>query len=204
MSTQPSAGAAMALLEGNQEIATHGRAVARVAIRIAAAIGLDEPSQAQIGTAAGLHDIGKLPIPPETLAKPGPLTPDEWAQVRLHPVLGEQMLFGEGLGEIAGWVRCHHERPDGRGYHDGLTTRAIPLESRIIAVADAYDAMVSERPYSSAISDSAAREELLRAAGTQFDSNVVAAFLGLRFRRRSWRRTARAGSAPAGAFHAVA
>jgi HD-GYP domain-containing protein (c-di-GMP phosphodiesterase class II) len=199
MSFEPNARAAIALLEGNEEIATHGRAVARIAVRIAAAIGLDEPTQARIGTAAGLHDIGKLPISPETLAKPGALTPDEWAQVRLHPVLGEQMLFSEGLAEIAGWVRCHHERPDGRGYPDGLATGAIPLESLIIAVADAYDAMVSERPYSSALSDSAAREELLRAAGTQFDSKIVGAFLGLRFHRRSWHQTA-----PAGSFHAVA
>lgn len=190
---------AMALVASNPDIATHGRAVARIAIRIAEALGCDRAEQARIRTAAGLHDIGKLPIPPETLDKPGPLDAEEWAQVRLHPVLGEQMLLSEGLGDIAPWVRCHHERPDGGGYPDGLVDGTIPLQSRIIAVADAYDAMVTERPYSAAISDRAAREELLRASGTQFDSKVVSAFLGLRFRRRPWHRAAGAGT-----FHAMA
>jgi HD-GYP domain-containing protein (c-di-GMP phosphodiesterase class II) len=199
MTVNGSANGAMTLLEGNLEIAAHGRAVARVALQIASALGLDQPAQTRIETAAGLHDIGKLPIPPETLAKPGPLSPDEWAQVRLHPVLGAQMLASEGLDEIAGWVRCHHERPDGLGYPDGLEAGAIPFESRIIAVADAYDAMVSDRPYSSALSDAVAREELLRGSGTQFDSRIVSTFLGLRFRRRSWRR-----ATPADSFHAVA
>ena len=174
------ADAAMSLLEGNQDVATHGREVARIATRVAYALGLGEQARAAVGVAAALHDIGKVPISAEILNKPGPLSLEEWTQVRLHPVLGAQLLMAEGLGEFAPWVRSHHERPDGSGYPDGLEGDAIPLQSRIIAVADAYDAMVSERPYATALSEVAARQELLRGSGTQFDRRVVAAFLGAR------------------------
>ena len=189
---------AMALLGSNPEVAAHGRSVARIAVRIAAAIGLSAHEQDKLRVAAGLHDLGKVPMPDETLKKPGPLDAEEWAQVRLHPIFGEQLLLSAGLDEIAPWVRSHHERPDGRGYPDGLTGDAIPLQSRIIAVGDAYDAMVSDRPYSPAISGSAARHELVRASGTQFDAWLVETFLELSAGRR-WTRRFR----PSRVAHAV-
>lgn len=155
----------------------HGEAVAELAYRTALAIGLDERKAARIRLAAFLHDIGKVEISDHVLLKPGPLTVDEWAQIRLHPVLGEQILTGEGLGDIAPWVRSHHERHDGLGYPDGLTGSVIPLEARIIAVAEAYDAMVQAQPFSRPIPPAEARAELRREAGFQFDPGVVAAFL---------------------------
>ena len=170
---------AMLLLGSDPDVAAHGRAVARIALRIADALRIEGRERELLGLAAGLHDVGKLPVPDETLRKPGPLKSSEWVQVRLHPVFGEQLLVSAGLGEIASWVRHHHERPDGLGYPDGLSTDAIPLQSRIIALGDAYDAMVSERPYSAALSPRAARDELVRGAGTQFDARVVEAFLAL-------------------------
>ena len=190
---------AMLLLGSNPEVAAHGRAVARIAVRIADQVGLDTRAREMVGVAAGLHDLGKVPMPDETLDKPGPLDEHEWAQVRLHPIFGEQLLVSAGFAEIAPWVRHHHERPDGCGYPDGLRGDAIPLQSRIIAVSDAYDAMVSERPYSSALSRRAAREELMRGSGTQFDSRIVAAFLQLPL-DRPWTRRFR----PARALHAAA
>jgi HD-GYP domain-containing protein (c-di-GMP phosphodiesterase class II) len=177
----------MVLLGPCPEVAAHGRAVARTAVAIGAALGLSEPERVALGMAAGLHDLGKLSIPAATLDKPGPLDPDEWAQIRLHPVAGQQLLISAGLNEIAPWVRSHHERPDGSGYPDGLKGEDVPLQSRIIAVADAFDAMVSDRPYRPALGVAGAREELVRSSGTQFDGRVVGAFLGLDGMRR-WRR----------------
>lgn len=190
---------AMLLLGSDPEVAAHGRATARIAMRIADQLGLGARDREMVGVAAGLHDLGKLPMPDETLDKPGPLDEQEWAQVRLHPIVGEQLVVSVGFVEIAPWVRHHHERPDGSGYPDGLEGDAIPLQSRIIAVGDAYDAMVSQRPYSSALSQAAAREELLRGSDTQFDAGIVTAFLQLRF-DRPWARRFRT----ARALHAVA
>ena len=109
----------------------HGRGTARVAIDAALALGFSERSAGRIGLAAALHDIGKKLISERILNKPGPLSPDEWTQIRLHPILGEQMLVGEGLLDIAPWVRSHHERVDGLGYPDGLFGDQIPVESRL-------------------------------------------------------------------------
>jgi HD-GYP domain-containing protein (c-di-GMP phosphodiesterase class II) len=190
---------AMLLLGADPEVAAHGRAVARIAVRIADKLGLGARDREMVAVAAGLHDLGKVPMPDQTLDKPGPLDDEEWAQVRLHPIVGEQLLVSAGFGEIAPWVRHHHERPDGSGYPDHLSGDAIPLQSRIIAVGDAYDAMVSERPYSSALSQSQAREELVRGCGTQFDARIVTAFLQVHL-DRPWTRRFR----PARVLHAVA
>ena len=183
---------AMVLLGSSPEMAGHGRSVARIAVRMAESLGLSEREQELVGLAAALHDLGKMPVPDATLNKPGPLNSKEWAQVRLHPILGEQLLVSVGLEQIAPWVRSHHERPDGLGYPDGLRGDAIPLQSRIIAVADAFDAMVSERPYSAALSYPAAREELVRGTGSQFDHRMVEAFLRLPVARPWIRRFDRA------------
>jgi HD-GYP domain-containing protein (c-di-GMP phosphodiesterase class II) len=159
------------------EAALHGRGTARVAIDAALALGFSRQAAGRIGLAAALHDIGKKLISERILSKPGPLEPDEWTQIRLHPVLGEQMLMAEGLLDIAPWVRSHHERVDGLGYPDGLFGEQIPIEARLLACADAYDAMTSHRSYQAAIRPGQAREEMALAAGTQFCPKVLAAVL---------------------------
>ena len=161
----------------NLEIVGHGRSVAGHAARIGRELGYRPAALAGLRLAALLHDIGKLAVPERILAKPGELDPMEWAQVRCHPAVGARMLRADGYEEIATWVRAHHERPDGLGYPDRLRREEIPYEALILSVADAYDAMVADRPYSAAMSADDAREELRRGAGTQFDAEVVSAFL---------------------------
>jgi HD-GYP domain-containing protein (c-di-GMP phosphodiesterase class II) len=124
-----------------------------------------------------LHDIGKVGIPDVVLQKVAPLDGGERAEMQTHCELGSRLLSGAGLDDIASWVLAHHERPDGLGYPAGLTGSEIPLEARILAVADAYEAMVVDRLYRPGIGPEEARAELERAAGTQFDAEVVAAFV---------------------------
>jgi ribonuclease P protein subunit RPR2 len=137
---------------------------------------LDDPS-----TEYGflLHDVGKIGIPDEVLRKPRPLAPAEERLMRTHTLLGEQMLSGIGFlqGEGLRVVRSHHERWDGRGYPDGLAREQIPLGARIFAVADTLDAITNARPYRQAGTWAAARTEIFHNAGTQFDPDVVDAFL---------------------------
>jgi HD-GYP domain-containing protein (c-di-GMP phosphodiesterase class II) len=132
----------------------------------------------ELARAAALHDIGKVGIPDAILAKPGPLDAEEWDFIRQHTVLGERILSAApALRPVAGIVRATHERWDGRGYPDGLCGNDIPLAARIIAVCDAYEAIITDRCYRSAQTPEAAREELTRQASHQFDPVVVAAFL---------------------------
>ncbi|MEZ4531960.1 MAG: HD domain-containing phosphohydrolase [Thermomicrobiales bacterium] len=146
--------------------------------------------RALIIDAAWLHDIGKLTIAPETLNKPGPLTDAEWIEMRDHPGRGADFLnLSPGLRQLAPFVRHHHERNDGTGYPDGLAGSDIPLGARLIGVADAYDAMISWRPYRAPRSETDARAELRRCSGSQFDPDVVALFLDVVSLPRSQRRT---------------
>jgi HD-GYP domain-containing protein (c-di-GMP phosphodiesterase class II) len=131
----------------------------------------------RIRAAGVLHDIGKLGVADAILFKPGTLTVDEWAEIRRHSELGARILAHANLPDIAAWVLAHHERMDGHGYPNGLAGEAIPLEARILAVADAYEAMTAERAYRCAMAPDAAQRELRRAAGGQFDPVVVDAFL---------------------------
>ena len=126
-----------------------------------------------------LHDIGKIGIPDAILHKPGPLSEEEWAVMRLHPEIGQKILTQAGgvFLSLASIVVAHHERWDGRGYPAGLAHESIPLAARILTVIDSYDAMTSRRVYRNAMSPLAAREELKRCAGSQYDPDVVAAFL---------------------------
>ena len=126
-----------------------------------------------------MHDIGKLATPKAILHKTGPLTDDEWVIMREHTVVGERMLdrVGGYLRDVGKVVRSSHERVDGTGYPDGLVGEAIPLASRLIAVADAYDAMTTSRPYRAALPRDTAVAELRANAGTQFDMAVVVAAL---------------------------
>jgi HD-GYP domain-containing protein (c-di-GMP phosphodiesterase class II) len=125
-----------------------------------------------------LHDAGKVGVPERILGKPGPLTAAEWRVMRTHPLIGYQMVasipFLKNCGEI---VRCHHEMFDGAGYPAGLKREEIPLPARVFSVVDAFDAMTTDRPYRAAMSTERAMAELGRMAGTQFDPDVVAAFL---------------------------
>lgn len=158
--------------------ARHARTVGRFASETAAALGLPDERVERIQAAGVLHDLGKLGIADAILHKPGPLTDEEWREMRRHPEVGARILEHAGLRDIARWVGQHHERIDGQGYPLGLAGEEISLEARILAVADAYEAMISDRPYRTGMSVEDARGELLRCRGTQFDQRVVEAFLG--------------------------
>ena len=161
----------------DQYTAGHSAAVAVYARDIAARLGLSEDEQ-QIAHLCGLvHDIGKVGLPAGLLEKPGALTLEERRHMEKHSAIGERILAKvDDYSEIAKIVRHHHERMDGNGYPDRLSGSEIPLVSRIIAVADAYNAMTSGRPYRDAMPSRVARFRLAQAAGTQFDTTVVAAF----------------------------
>jgi putative nucleotidyltransferase with HDIG domain len=157
--------------------AGHSAAVAVYGRDIAARMGLPEDQQRLVHLCGLVHDIGKIGLPPGLLEKPGALTLEERRQMEEHSVIGERILARvEDYSEIADIVRHHHERIDGNGYPDGIAGEDIPLLSRIIAVADAYDAMTSDRPYRDAMPSQVARMRLAQAVGSQFDVSVVAAF----------------------------
>ncbi|HEX6712128.1 MAG TPA: diguanylate cyclase [Thermoleophilaceae bacterium] len=157
----------------------HSENVAAYAVALGRALGLDGDHIVRLRQAAQFHDIGKVAVSSAILNKPAPLTPDEMAEMRLHPAVGATMLLHAGLRDEAHWIRCHHEQVDGRGYPNGLRGDAIPLESRIILVADAFEAMTSDRPYSGGVTVEAALDELRVCAGTQFDPDVVDALVDL-------------------------
>jgi putative nucleotidyltransferase with HDIG domain len=170
--------ALVATLDARDEYsAGHSAAVAAYARDIAERMGLSVEEQ-QLAHLCGLvHDIGKVGLPPGLLEKPGPLTLEERSQMEAHAAIGERILRNvDTYAEIASVVRHHHERVDGEGYPDRLRREEIPILSRIISVADAYDAMTSNRPYRNAMPPHVARLRLARAVESQFDTAVVAAF----------------------------
>lgn len=172
------ASALIATLDARDEYtAGHSAAVAIYSRDIAARMGLPEEVQEQAYLCGLVHDIGKIGLPAGLLEKPGALTLEERRQMQEHSAIGERILRNvDAYSEIATVVRHHHERIDGQGYPDGLAGDDIPLLSRIIAVADAYNAMTSSRPYRDAMSSSTARHRLAQAVGSQLDTAVVAAF----------------------------
>jgi diguanylate cyclase (GGDEF)-like protein/putative nucleotidyltransferase with HDIG domain len=159
--------------------ARHSETVGRYAELMARELGLPEQHVGRVRLAGLLHDVGKVGVPDAILRKPGSLTEEERAVILRHPELGAQILQHPSLADVQAWVAAHHERPDGTGYPCGLSGDALPLEARIVAVADAYEAMTSDRSYRDAIGHVRARNELRRHAGTQFDAGVVAAFLSV-------------------------
>jgi diguanylate cyclase (GGDEF)-like protein/putative nucleotidyltransferase with HDIG domain len=155
----------------------HSQAVARYAAMIAREFGLPTERVERVRLAGILHDVGMVEVPGSILDKPGPLSDEEWEIVKRHPATGAQMLEDHGLADAGAWVLAHHERPDGLGYPLGVRGGAIPLEARILSVADAYEAMTTSRPYRPPLSRQLARTELVRLSGTRFDGRVVDAFL---------------------------
>jgi putative nucleotidyltransferase with HDIG domain len=161
----------------NLETGEHCRQLGVLSERMAAVLGLDEREQMTIRIGGYLHDIGKIGIADAVLLKPGKLTESEMAEMRRHSEIGAAILeVHEAMQDIADIVRHHHERWDGRGYPDALVARSIPLGGRIIAVADAFSAMVTDRIYRPALPLDRAWEELHAHAGTQFDPEIVAVF----------------------------
>jgi HD-GYP domain-containing protein (c-di-GMP phosphodiesterase class II) len=154
----------------------HSQSVGELATRVGARLGLRGMQLRLLSLAARLHDVGKLAVPDAILHKPGPLSEDEWLRMRRHSGVGADMLLDvPGLEPVAPLVRWHHERPDGRGYPDGIAGDDIPVISRIVGVCDALEAMSVERPYRPALPAEAALAELREGSGSQFDPEVVAA-----------------------------
>jgi len=152
----------------------HSERVADLTYRIALGCGWAEDRALALREAALVHDVGKIGIPDAVLRKPGALTPDEYAQVTAHAELGAAIVAEVLSDEQVAWVRHHHERIDGAGYPSGISDAAIPEGARILATADAWDAMTADRPYRSALSRSEALAECTRVAGTQLDPGAVA------------------------------
>jgi len=155
----------------------HCHAVGRYAEITATQLGLPTEQVERVRLAGVVHDVGKIGVSDRVLAKPGPLDADEWREMRTHPEIGARLLAHSEFDDLRAWVLAHHERPDGRGYPNRLAGAEIPLEARIVAVADAFEAMTADRAYRSALGEEAARAELEAGAGTQFDADVVSAFL---------------------------
>jgi HD-GYP domain-containing protein (c-di-GMP phosphodiesterase class II) len=156
----------------------HSARVSTLALSVGRRLELDTTRLEALRLAGMLHDVGKLVIPDAVLRKPGPLTAGERAEVETHPEVGARLvgLIRSVRAALPG-VLFHHERWDGLGYPTRLAGAEIPLEARILAVVDSYDAMTSDRPYRSALSAHAAAEEVGRCAGSQFDPDVALAFL---------------------------
>ena len=177
-STQTAAALVQVLAEQSDAHPDRADDVAQMATRTAQALGLESHVVRAVGLAGALRNIGNAAIPDSVLSKPDALDEAEQQFVRRHTVIGERILVAApSLAGVAAIVRSTHERIDGKGYPDGLAGGDIPIAARIVAVADAFDAMTSERPYRPAMSNAAAIAELKRCAGTQFDDDVVRAFL---------------------------
>jgi len=168
------------LAERDRATCSHSRATGEWTRRLAEAMGFDAEASTFIELCAVLHDIGKIGTPDAVLFKPGPLTDDEWATMREHSAAGERILEQiPSLARCAPIVRAHHERYDGAGYPDRRAGNDIPIEARIVAVADAFHAMISDRPYRRAIAPRAALTILAEGRGTQWDPDAVDAMMGL-------------------------
>ena len=165
-------------LEERDQAQGHGARVATLAEPVAQRLGWEPERLATLRFGAHVHDIGKLVVRRSVLRKPGPLTSAEEIEIRVHPRAGATLVLPlRGAWLALPYVLFHHERWDGLGYPSGLSGRSIPLEARLIAVADAFDAMTSARPYNTARSPERALAEIARCAGTQFDPTLAELFL---------------------------
>jgi diguanylate cyclase (GGDEF)-like protein len=155
----------------------HSRRVAHLAGIAARELGIPAEKVERIELAGSLHDIGTIGVPESILRKRGPLTPEERSEIRRHPIIGADILGSASFLDIRDWVLHHHEQPDSGGYPSGLSAEEIPFEARILAVAEAYEAMTNDRSYRPSLGAREARTELRRGAGTKFDGKVVDALL---------------------------
>jgi putative nucleotidyltransferase with HDIG domain len=157
----------------------HCKGVVSLALEVADALGLDARQKRNVEFGALLHDVGKIAIPNEIINKQGALDEREWAIIKTHTIEGQKMLerIGGVMRDVGRIVRASHERWDGAGYPDGLSGQAIPIEARIIAACDAFNAMTTTRSYRKAMPLSAAIAELTHCAGSQFDPDVVSGLL---------------------------
>ncbi len=170
--------AALAARDGYTGV--HSEAVVEQAAAVARRMGLSEEEVAYVEQVALLHDIGKIGVGDAILNKPGPLNDAEWQVMKMHPVIGGEIVAStEGLAYLAPAVRAEHERWDGKGYPDGLSGEGIPTASRIVLVSDAFHAMMSDRPYRKALGIEAALGELEKNAASQFCPRTVEAFVGM-------------------------
>ena len=159
----------------------HSEDVLAYSLQIAAGLGLDEDARQTVAVAALLHDVGKVGVPDAVLRKPGRLSDLELKAIQQHPVMGAAIVGAvPGFAETLDAVRHHHERWDGKGYPSGLRGAEIPLIARLMAVADAYSAMTTDRPYRNGMTEAAALAILQDGAGTQWDPACVEAFLNTR------------------------
>lgn len=167
---------ALGLKVKDRESRSHNIRVARLCVHIGREMSMSAPELRVLARAGLLHDIGKLGIPPEVLEKHSPLDESEWLLMRMHPEMGLTLLdrAGQSSREVLA-VLYHHERLDGSGYPYGLKAEAIPIEARIVAVADTYDALTSDRPYRLACSRADARRVLVEEASTRLDERAVSA-----------------------------
>ena len=155
----------------------HSHTVGRYSELMARELGFEQERVERVRLAGVLHDIGKIGISDRLLSKPGPLDADEWQEMYTHPEIAARLLSRPEFDDLRAWILAHHERPDGTGYPYGLRGDGIPVEARILAVGDAYEAMTADRTYRPALGAEAARAELGAGAGSQFDREVVDAFL---------------------------
>ena len=170
--------AASAVEEKDAYTATHPRRVARTAVHLGIRLGLQDSDLLALFRGGLVHDIGKIFVPIAILRKPGPLDADEEKEMRTHPVVGERIVKRlSSATDLLSIVRHHHERFDGGGYPDGLRGRKIPLLARIIAVSDAHDALMSDRPYRACRNRQEAIEILIQGSGTQWDRSLISLML---------------------------
>ncbi len=167
------------LYASDPELAAHGRRASLLATDIAKQMSLDTDSVGRLEVAAELHDIGKVFIPRDILDEPGPLSASQWVELRRHPMMGYELVRDRVPSEVAQIILTHHERIDGAGYPNAMAAASIPLEAKVLQVADAVDAITSVRPYQPALPVAYAIEEMIRCAGTQFDMSVVEAIVQL-------------------------
>ena len=166
----------MALYEKNKREEQHSKRVSALCRYVGKELGLSDSEVDELGIVGLFHDIGKIAIEEQILNKTGALTADEWKEIMRHSEVGYRLLGAvPDMKDVASYVLAHHERWDGNGYPKGIKGENIPLQSRIVAICDAYDAMVGERPYRKSLSKQEALKELRRNAGTQFDPSIAQA-----------------------------
>jgi HD-GYP domain-containing protein (c-di-GMP phosphodiesterase class II) len=165
-------------LEERDRTFGHGDRVSALAEPVALGLGWDQERIRSLRRSAPLHDVGKVKLSPKLLGKPGPLTLEEMAEIRRHPEAGARLVLPiRRFHEALPYVLFHHERWDGRGYPAGLSGRRIPVEARVLAIADAFDAMISPRSYRGALSHELALAQIEDGAGTQFDPIAAELFV---------------------------